>query len=51
MTLKTLTETGLNQKFTRKVREESVEAIWTIEHFVYDPMDVSSKPLANIRIM
>ena len=57
MIMETTTNTGKNQKFRRKVREESVETIYNIsfslKFFIQDPLNVFAEPLEdiNIRIM
>ena len=56
MILKTTTNTCKNQKFTRKVREESVEAIKTITvslkilSIYNDSLDVFYNPIATVNI-
>ena len=52
MTMKTTTNTGKIQKYSRKVREESVEAISNklfYENCMYDPRNLFFKINANIK--
>ena len=52
MTMKTTTKSGKNQKLSREVREEKVEAIWNhklfAEKFIFDPLSVSFKPTGAV---
>ena len=49
MTMKTTTKSGKNQKLSREVREEKVEAIWKhklySENIICDPLNVFLKPI------
>ena len=48
MATKTATITGKNQKISRKVREDSVEALKTIRvslNFIYDLLKIFSIPM------
>ena len=53
MTIETTTNTGKNQKLSRQVREESVEAIFFSANFYHDPLKVFSEPVRviNFRTM
>ena len=50
--MKTTTKTDKNQKISRKVREESVEAIYAkncfTENFISDPLNNFPKPVEAI---
>ena len=55
--MKTTTKSGKNQKFSREVREQKVQAIWNhklfSENFIRDPLNFFLKPIGavNFKIM